>query len=126
MNFQEAHEELLKGKKIRRKEWEPFMHLRLIDKEVKTYKGEYTNFYASADILIDNNWLVIDGDGSYITFIQALEELRSKKSLTNKAWEGKDCFIFLDKDQIAMCKEVEFDFMPTYKCFMSLDWEVIK
>ena len=45
MNYEKAHKELLSGKKIRRKEWEPLSHLRLIDKEVKAFKGENINFY---------------------------------------------------------------------------------
>lgn len=128
MNFEKAHKELKEGKKIRRKAWEPFMHLALINGKVKTFKGEYTNFYGNSDVILRDGWMILHGDGKELTFIEALEELKNKKYLTHKDWEEKklDRFIFVDSDQIAMCHAVEFDFMPTYKCFCSLDWEIMK
>jgi hypothetical protein len=125
MNFAKAYECLIEGKKIRRKEWEPFMHMRLIDDKVKTYRGEYTNFYADASVLTSNGWYVVDGDGSGLIFIEALEELKMKKSVSNTKWNGKQ-FIFVDKDQIASCREVEYDFMPDYKSLCANDWEILK
>lgn len=128
MNFEKAYKELLSGKKIRRKEWEPLMHLRMIDGRLKTFKGEHSNFYANSDVLLSTGWKVVDGDGQYIDFLQALEELKNKKHLTHKDWEENryEKFIFVDKDQIAVCKAVEFDFMPTWRCLNSLDWEIMK
>jgi len=87
MIFEKAHKELLLGKKIRRKEWEPLMHLRMVGKGVKTFRGEHTNFYTNSSIIISDGWKVIDGDGTYINFLQALEELRNKKWLTCREWE---------------------------------------
>jgi hypothetical protein len=127
MNFDKAYKELLKGKKIRRKEWEHFMHLRYVDGEVKTYKGDYTHFYKTSNIVLSNDWISLDGDGRELTFLEALEELKNKKKLTCKQWiEDKlDAFIFIDKNQFAMCKAIEFDFMPTFECFMATDWEIM-
>lgn len=124
MNFEKAFKELLAEKKIRRKEWEAFMHLKLHDGIVKTFKGEYTNFNADADILISKGWLVIDGDGVELTFLEVIEQLKNKKSITHKDWVEQ--FIFVDADQIALCRSVAFEFMPTYKCLCSTDWEVMK
>jgi hypothetical protein len=128
MNFEKAHKELLKGKKIRRKEWEPLMHMSLVNNELKTFKGEYTNFYDKANVLITSDWIVIDGDGSYINFVQVIEELKNKKHITCKKWveEKSDTFIFLDSDRIALCRSIEFDFMPTWMCLTSSDWELMK
>jgi hypothetical protein len=128
MNFEKAHKELLAGKKIRRKEWETLMHMRIIDNVVRTFKGEYTNFYEDAKVLTTQGWLVIDGDGKELSFVEALEELRNKKCLTHKDWVEKksDIFIFIDHDKIAICKSVQFDFMPTWKCLNSNDWEILK
>lgn len=124
MNFDKAHKELLAGKKIRRKDWEPFMHLRLIDGKVKTFKGENINYYANSQLLISKGWKVVDGDDKELTFIEALEELKLKKSITNEAMG--DAFIFVDQGNLAMCRPVEYDFMPTFKCFCSNDWETCK
>ncbi len=128
MIFEKAYKELLQGKKIRRKEWEPLMHIRIVEDKVKTFKGEYTNFYSDASILISDDWKVIDGDGQYINFVDALEQIKNKKCITRKNWEENNLqkFIFLDKDQLAICKEIEFEFMPTYKCLCSQDWEIMK
>ena len=58
------------------------------------------------------------------SFIEALEELRNKKCITTDAMgEG---FLFIDSDQITLCKPVEFIFMPTWRCFNSMDWEIMK
>jgi hypothetical protein len=128
MNFDKAHKELLSGKKIRRKEWEPLMHMRIIDGHVKTFKGEYTNFYKDADIITTNGWLVVDGDNIELTFVEAIGQLKAKKQLTHKNWleEQSDKFIFIDHNRIAMCKSVEFEFMPTWECLNSDDWQIMK
>jgi hypothetical protein len=124
MNFDKAHKELLSGKKVRRKEWEPLMHLRLIEGKVKAYKGENISFYTDSNILLSTGWKVIDGDGSVLTFLEALEELKQKKHVKMENME--DAFIFVDNGQFAMCRQVEYEFMPTFKCLCSNDWEIIK
>jgi hypothetical protein len=128
MNFEKAHKELQEGKKIRRKSWEYFMHIRKIDGKIKTYKGEYTNFYEDANVLISDGWVIVDGDGKELSFIEALEALKIKKHIMHKDWiENKlDQFVFVDQEQIAICKAVQFDFMPSLKCLCALDWETIK
>lgn len=128
MNFEKAYKELMLGKKIRRKEWEKLMHMCLSGEIVKTFKGEYTNFYDDSNVLTTSGWLIIDGDGKELSFVEAIEELKNKKCITHKKWlENKsDEFIFIDHDQIAMCRSVEFKFMPTWKCLTSSDWEILK
>lgn len=127
MQFEKALKELLKGKKIRRKEWEQFMHIRLIDNVVKTYKGDYTNFYQDANLLLSVGWIVLDGDGKELTFLEALEELKQKKKIVYKAWleDKKDKFVFIDHNQFVMCTAIEYQFMPTYQDLLSTDWEVM-
>jgi hypothetical protein len=124
MNFDKAHKELLSGKKIRRKEWEPYMHLRLINDEIKTYRGENISFYGDANLLLSKDWIVVDGDGKKLTFLEALEELKQKKAITRN--ENIDSFIFVDNGNLAMCRQIEYEFMPTFKCLCSNDWEVMK
>lgn len=124
MNFEKAHKELLAGKKIRRKEWEPYMHLRLINDHVKTFKGENVSFYGYPDLLISHEWIVVDGDGKKLNFLEALEELKQKKAISQV--DKTDCFIFVDNGNLALCRQVEYEFMPTFKCLCSNDWEVMK
>ncbi len=128
MQFDKAYKELIKGKKIRRKEWELYMHLRYIENEVKTYKGEYTHFHDKASILISVDWLVVDGDYKIITFVEALEELKNKKKITRKIWidEKIDRFIFISDNQFTMCSAMECDFMPTWQCLIASDWEIMQ
>lgn len=128
MQFEKAYKELLKGKKIRRKEWETFMHLRFQNNEVKAYKGDYTHFYNNANILISDDWMVLDGDGKVLSFLESIEELKNKKKLTNKKWleEKLDKFIFIADNQFTMCTAVEYEFMPTWEDLMSSDWEVMQ
>lgn len=124
MNFEKAHKELMQGKKIRRKEWEPYMHLRLINNHVKTFKGESIAYYGNADLLLSVNWFVVDGDGKKLSFLEALEELKMKKAITRDGQESS--FIFIDNGNLAICREVEYEFMPTFKCLCSNDWELMK
>lgn len=128
MNFDKAFAELKKGKKIRRKIWEVLMHLRLVDGKVKTYKGEYSNFYEDANLLISTGWCVVDGDKKSLTFVEALEELKNKKNIARVEWleKGEDTFVFVDKDNFAICKSVEFYFMPDFQSLCATDWEVMK
>lgn len=125
MNFEKAYKELLAGKKIRRKEWDPFTHLRLIDGVLKTFESEVTSFYTDVGVLITDGWTVVDGDGMQLSFIDALEALKQKKCITREAMG--DAFIFIDNDgQFATCRPVAYHFMPTFKCLCSTDWEIMK
>lgn len=125
MNFEKAHKELLSGKKIRRKEWDPLMHMKMVEGEVVTFRGEYSNFYQNPNILISNKWKVVEGDNKELSFLEALEELKNKKSIRLDSWQ-EDSFLFIDKNQFAYCKPVQFDFMPSYQELLAQDWEILK
>lgn len=133
MKFENAYKEMLEGKKIRRKSWDKFQHIKYVpatdkqDATVRTYKCEFNNFFGQPSMLISDGWLVVDGDGKELTFIEALEQLKNKKELTNKVWVkgGKDYYIFVDGNKFASCSAVESDFMPTYACLTSSDWEIM-
>lgn len=124
MNFEKAHKELLNGKKIRRKEWESHMHLRMIEKNIVAYRGEITRFYDAPNILLSNDWEVVDGDGTKMNFLEALEILKQKKAVTREEMCG--AFLFVDDNQLAICRPVEYVFMPTFKCMCLNDWEIMK
>jgi len=125
MNFDKAYKELLAGKKIRRKEWEAFLHLRMIGDTVKAFHAENIDFYSGSEILVSEDWTVVDGDDTKLTFIEALEELKLKKAITRETWR-EDTFMFVNNGNFVICKPVECEFMPTYACFCSADWEVMK
>ena len=124
MNFEKAHKELMQGKKIRRKAWDPYMHMKLVDGKVKTYQGENINYYTDTNILISTGWKVVDGDGKELTFLEALEELKIKKSITRD--NMPDAHIFVDQGSLAMCRAVEYEFMPNFQCLCANDWEIYK
>ncbi len=124
MNFEKAMKELHAGKKIRRKEWGHLTHLKIIDNEVVAFRGEVTNFDENPSILISDGWIVVDGDGKKMTFIEGIEQLKLKKCLTQDSMN--ESFIFIDNESIVMCKPVEFNFMPTWKCINANDWEIMK
>lgn len=126
MNFDKAYTELMAGKRIRRKEWTRYTHMRLVEGKIKTFQTETNSFYTDAQHLFANDWTVIDGDGKKITFVEAVEELKQKKGIRHEGME-LDSFIFIDNNNhFAICKAVEFQFMPTFKCLCSNDWEVLK
>lgn len=124
MNFDKAIKELIAGKKIRRKDWEELRYLQMDEGKVIAYQGEYTEFYNDADVLLSTGWLVVDGDGTSMTFVEAIEHLRAKKCITKESMG--ESFIFINHENLTMCKPVPFMFMPTWKCLGSQDWEVMK
>lgn len=124
MNFNKAYQALLDGYKIRRKEWEKLRYLIIKSDKVIAYQGEYTCFYNNPSILISTGWRVVNGDNKSISFIEAIEELRNKKYITRD--DIGEAFLFIDNDQITLCKPIEFVFMPTWKCLNSTDWEIFK
>lgn len=124
MNFDKAYKELLIGKKIRRKEWDALVHLKMVDDKVIAFKGEYSSHYQSPNILISGGWKEVDGDDDSLNFIEVIELLKLKKCVTRDDWGDK--FLFVDKNQLATCRPVEFEFMPTWVCLNAVDWEIMK
>ena len=125
MIFAKAYIELLEGKRIKRKEWDSLSHLKLIDKKVTAFRGETTMFSGDSSIINSHQWKVVGGDGTRLSFVEAIEELKQKRFITREGWEENE-YLFIDKDMFAVCKPVKFDFMPTFKCFCSQDWEVMR
>lgn len=124
MNFEKAYAEMLDGKSIRRKEWEAMQHMRLVKKEVATYRAETSNYFANANTLLTTGWRVVDGDGTEMTFVEALAHLKQKKTVTRDGLDGG--YVLVDNGNLALCKPVESDYMPTYKDLCAMDWETMK
>lgn len=125
MIFSKAYIELLEGKRIRRKEWDPLLHLKLINKKVTAFRGETTSFSEDCTVINSHQWQIVGGDGTKLSFVAALEELKNKRYITRDGWEEHK-YLFIDKDQFAVCRPVEYEFMPSFKCFCASDWEVMK
>ena len=53
MKFESAYQEMLLGKKIRRKSWEKFQYIKYVpatndhDEAIKTYKCQFNNFFTN-------------------------------------------------------------------------------
>jgi hypothetical protein len=124
MNFEDAFTQLMCHKKIRRKKWEPLMHMKIDKFEIRTYKGESFGLHSGAEILLTKDWYVIGEEEPKYTFVEALPELKKKKMLTNESLDGG--YIFIDNGHLAICKPVEYEFMPTFEDMTSLDWETMK
>ncbi len=125
MNFEKAFDDLTAGKRIRRKRWEPLMHLHQQNKNIITYRGETTHLYEDANVILSTGWNVV-GENKKLTFIEALTELKLKKHLTHENMFMTGSYIFIDNNQFAICKPVEYNFMPSFEDLCSTDWEVMK
>jgi hypothetical protein len=125
MNFTKAYKELMGGAKIRRKEWGDLMFLHYKDGTLITYKAEHTHFYHDVDILISKDWMVLGSDGKEIPFIEVIEELKNKKQVRRLTWKENE-YLYIDNGQFVYCKPIECDFMPTFQCLCSSDWEILK
>ncbi len=124
MNFEEAFIKLKEGKKIRRKDWETLMHMKLEKSIILTYKGESFGLHSAADILLSKDWYIIGEEGVSFTFVEAIPELKKKKMISNDSLNGG--YVFVDNGELAICKPVEYKFMPTFKDMISNDWELMK
>jgi hypothetical protein len=125
MNFEKAYNELLQGKNIRRKSWEPLMHLSLREGEIKAFRGEHSSFYGELSMMMTTGWRTVEDGPQRLTFIEAIEHLKNKNRITHESWK-EHVFIFVDGENIAICKPVEYTFMPSFKDFCSQDWEAMK
>lgn len=124
MNFDDAFAQLKAGKKIRRKKWEPLMHMKIKDEYILTYRGESFGLHSSSDILLTKGWYVLGEEGVSLNFVDTLSELKKKKMISNDLLNGG--YIFIDNGDLAMCKPIEYSFMPTFEDMCSLDWEIMK
>lgn len=126
MNFTKAYKELMAGEKIRRKGWEKYLHIQLVEKEAIVFKGEINNFYTDASVITSNDWMVRhQEDNKKYTFIEALDLLKQGNILKREDWET-DTFLFVSDNQLVICHKVRYDFMPSYEDLMSTDWEILK
>lgn len=125
MNFDKAFVELTAGKKIRRKKWLPLMYMCKDNDVIRTYKGESLHLFAHSSILLSQEWTVVDGDGTKLSFPEAVNELKKNKYITCDLI--KCGYVFIDDNgDFAKCIPVEYDFMPSYEDICANDWELIK
>jgi hypothetical protein len=127
MNFEQAIEELKKGKKIRRIGWEEKNYLMVDeeDNETKNYYLSIKPYEYDQTIILSNDW--VNARNPTLTHImkwtEAIEALKLGACLKQKDWDTG--YITLDKSipDIVYCYYETCPFSPTYTCFVANDWE---
>jgi hypothetical protein len=129
MNFQDANIELKNGKKIRRKNWQKDLFLLKEEEKIHAYGEECVPFQYDLSILDSGEWIMLednDRDKKY-TFSEVIELLLQGKKMALTTWEES---IYLevekhDKTNLYMRKLIKYNFVPTFACLISNDWEII-
>ncbi len=127
MNFKEAYNQLMQSKKIRRKEWDKSLYLKLNnDNLVRCYREEAIPFSYDLDILTSDDWIVTNKLGNF-PFYEVIYFLMQGEKAQLSIWPD-DCFIESTRSGIKdlfMRRICEHDFIPTFECLISNDWSVI-
>lgn len=90
MNFQEAHEALMQGQKVRLPEWRGYWFMKDGRVQALTKDGEVEDAWASA--YMDRlDWEVSNG----LDFGWAICALKAGKLVTRAGWNGKGMFLFI-------------------------------
>lgn len=124
MNFEKAYTEMVAGKMIRRKNWEPLQHMRIVDEKVITYRTETSQYVSGAQVLTSSGWRIFGDDGDSFTFIEGISHLKNKKWITHDQLNGG--YIMVDTANLAVCRPVQYDYLPNYQDMCAIDWELIK
>jgi len=128
MNFKNAEKLLREGKKIRRKNWQASLYLQ-IDAlgNIKGFREEAISFNYDLTIINSHDWVIIGEDDNIISFAEALDALLHGKLVKLKEWPI-DCFLEKTSNgkEVFMRRTCEYDFIPTFECFLSTDWEEIE
>lgn len=127
MNFTEAYEELLAGKKITRQGWEEKNYLK-IDEDgiINNYYLDVTPYCYDQTIIKSDGWILYKGDpDNTISWLAGLMVIKNGGAIQYPDWG--ESFISLDKStsQIIYNSYVSRAFMPSFTCFMVNDWEIV-
>lgn len=137
MDFKEAFIAIHKGEKVRRSDWPNHLHLKkqtIISTEdaseveiIKSFRQECIPFQYNLSILNSSDWIIVgEEDSGLIKFTDAIDALRKGKYVKLKEWDS-DCYLGVSQNQkeIYMMKYCEYEYIPTFQCFLSNDWETI-
>lgn len=125
MNFTKALIQLEEGKKIRRREWTTGLFLEKTGKGVKSFIPSVTPYHYDIGIIDSKGWFIHnDQEKMEYDFLEMLTWLKSGEKIKRAEW-SKDQYIFTDNKEIYYHSYILGVFVPTYQCFLSIDWEII-
>lgn len=127
MDFSSILEKMENSKNIktRRKSWPDGVYIKMIDNIPKMYHKDASFFSYDLSIINSHDWIVVgDEEKKTFRFTEAIKELKNGKSVRLSSWDNTT-YIMSDQQNLMQFKEVEYNFVPTYICFISDDWEII-
>ena len=123
MNFKEAMELMLTGKKITRKEWQGSIYFKCDQlKNVIALTPNTAIFQYSETIMISGGWKIDDSEQTYF-FYEIIEHLAQGKTARLVEWDD-DTYIYYDYNHknILIHKTDQFDYIPPFEAFIANDW----
>jgi hypothetical protein len=135
MEFKEALALLKEGKKVRRHAWDKTLHLKQVETEltdsqeckIKTIRAfaEFCiPYHFDTSILLSDDWIVEEEPNNFLTFDQAIDEVKKNKKVKLAHW--RETYLCIDGNNFYIRKIGEHNFTPTVSCFIANDWEVIE
>jgi len=127
MEFKEAWNNLIKGKKIKRRAWIDGIYLmKDEDYEYKGYRKEVVNFRPHLSMISTTTWVIIgEEDKGEYSFTDAMILLKDGKKLKLKNWSDDD-YVEISKDgkEIYLYRDCPYAFEPDVECYLANDWEI--
>lgn len=125
MEFKEALEKLKEGKKIRRKEWEETLHIKIdpVDDKIKGFRQERVPLIYDMDILTSTEWTVID-DNEVVDFATAAIRLKQRKKVRFKDWQEDTYLEWVNDYNFCMMQIMPYAFLPSFYDVTQTDWEL--
>lgn len=131
MNFSEATKALKEGKKIRRKSWDRFTNIAKEENEgqdeIFAYAQMAVPYFYDNNIILSDDWEVVDAQGATIDFPDAVEMLKKRFKVRLKHWP-KHQYIELSENgrELVLRKMSQHVFQPDFECFSAIDWEIFE
>lgn len=127
MEFKEAMVHLRNHRKITRNVWAcEYLEMDVMGK-IKGYREEWAPFNFVIDIITSTDWVIEGEEDTMLSFEDILKPLKEGKSVKLKEWP-KHCAIEIEKtlNSVFIRKICDFDFTPSFNCFLANDWMVIE
>lgn len=128
MEFVEASKALDEGKAIRRKCWPNKIHfIKTKDNKIQVFKEYSEIFNIYCDVILSNDWVVLEEKNVKISFALALEKLKNGHKIAMYGWPDSK-FLQLSEDgaHLIIKKIDKTCFTPSMECLFSNDWEIIQ
>lgn len=129
MELPEALEEAKKGKKIRRRGWDVYIKYSTELGIYKMHTMTASIYTYDLSILSSNDWIVFsenkDATIGPISFIDALKLLREGYKARLSSWTNTTYLMVEGATSLLLFTEEEINFIPSFYCLISYDWETI-